>query len=103
MAESTAAQAGDASGSALPSELSLRLRSATYDQAVLIVTTMRRIADGPGHRLVDEPQAMPMLWAVLNGLADHVTSERHKLTRFSIEELIAFTARTLAAGLVTRA
>jgi len=42
-----------------------------------------------------------MLWAVLNGLADHVTSERHKLTRFSIDELIAFTARTLAAGLVT--
>ena len=30
---------------------------------------------------------MPMLWAILNGLADHVTSERHKLTRFSIEEL----------------
>jgi len=89
--------------SPLPRELSLRLRSATYDQAVLIVTTMRAIASGRGHRLVDEPQAMPMLWAVLNGLADHVTSERHKLTRFSIEELIAFAARTLAAGLVTRA
>jgi len=68
-----------------------------------LVTTMRRIAAGRGRRLVDEPLAMPMLWAVLNGLADHVTSERHKLTRFSIDELIAFTARTLAAGLVTRA
>jgi hypothetical protein len=102
MAESTVGSEA-AQVSPLPRELSLRLRSATYDQAVLIVTTMRRIADGPGHRLVDEPQAMPMLWAVLNGLADHVTSERHKLTRFSIEELIAFAARTLAAGLVTRA
>jgi AcrR family transcriptional regulator len=101
MAESTAAEVGD--GSALPTELSMRLRTATYEQAVLIVSTMRRIASGRGHRLVDEPQAMPMLWAVLNGLADHVTSERHKLTRFSIEELIAFAARTLAAGLVTRA
>ena len=99
MAESTP----DDEGSSLPRELSLRLRTATYDQAVLIVTTMRRIASGRGHRLVDEPQAMPMLWAVLNGLADHVTSERHKLTRFSIDELIAFAARTLAAGLVTRA
>ncbi|MGZ4682855.1 MAG: TetR/AcrR family transcriptional regulator [Acidimicrobiales bacterium] len=86
----------------LPRELSLHLRAVTYEQAVLVVTTMRRIAEGRGHRLVDEPQAMPMLWAVLNGLADHVTSERHKLTRFSIEELIAFAARTLAAGLVTR-
>ncbi len=103
MAESTAPHSGDDPDSPLTSELSLRLRSATYDQAVLIVTTMRRIAEGRGHRLVDEPQAMPMLWAVLNGLADHVTSERHKLTRFSIDELIAFTARTLAAGLVTRA
>ena len=101
MSESTAAEAGDLSP--MPSELSTRLRTATYDQAVLIVTTMRRIASGRGHRLVDEPQAMPMLWAVLNGLADHVTSERHKLTRFSIDELIAFAARTLAAGLVTRA
>ena len=97
MAESTADDA------ALPRELSLRLRAATHDQAVLVVTTMRRVASGRGRRLVDEPQAMPMLWAVLNGLADHVTSERHKLTRFSIEELIAFAARTLAAGLVTRA
>jgi len=102
MAESTVGSEA-AQVSPLPRELSLRLRSATYDQAVLIVTTMRAIASGRGHRLVDEPQAMPMLWAVLNGLADHVTSERHKLTRFSIEELIAFAARTLAAGLVTRA
>ena len=102
MAESTVGSEA-AQVSPLPRELSLRLRSATYDQAVLIVTTMRAIASGRGHRLVDEPQAMPMLWAVLNGLADHVTSERHKLTRFSIDELIAFAARTLAAGLVTRA
>jgi AcrR family transcriptional regulator len=87
----------------LPPDLAQQLRTVTVDQAVLVVTTMRRIATGDGRRLVDEPQAMPMLWAVLNGLADHVTSERHKLTRFSIEELIAFAARTLAAGLVTRA
>ena len=87
----------------LPRELSMQLRAVTYDQAVMLTATMRRIASGRGRRLVDQPQAMPMLWAILNGLADHVTSERHKLTRFSIEELIAFTARTLAAGLVTRA
>ena len=91
----------DPEDSPLPRELSLQLRAVTFDQAVLLVTTMRRIAAGRGRRLVDEPLAMPMLWAVLNGLADHVTSERHKLTRFSIDELIAFTARTLAAGLVT--
>jgi len=43
MAESTVGSEA-AQVSPLPRELSLRLRSATYDQAVLIVTTMRAIA-----------------------------------------------------------
>jgi hypothetical protein len=38
---------------------------------------------------------------VLNGLGDHVTSERRHLTPFGRDELVTFAARTLAAGLTT--
>jgi hypothetical protein len=43
---------------------------------------------------------MTFVWSVLNGLGDHLTSDRRHVTPFSERELITFAARTLATGLV---
>jgi hypothetical protein len=40
---------------------------------------------------------------VLNGLGDHLNSERRHLTPFGRDELVSFAARTLAAGLTSPA
>jgi hypothetical protein len=61
-----------------------------------------RTEDQP-RRFIDEPIAVTLLWTMLNGVGDHLTSERRHLTPYSSEALITFTARTLAAGLLTSA
>jgi AcrR family transcriptional regulator len=91
------------SSDAFPRELGGALRVATLEQADLLRATLRRLA-GPGtgrDRPVDEAIAVTFFWTVLNGLGDHVTSERRHLTPFGRDELVAFAARTLAAGLTT--
>ena len=91
---------GGADDAGLPVDLARQLRHATFAGTNLLVTTMRRVA-GPDDRprMIDQPQAVTLLWTMLNGIGDHLTSERRHLTPFTADELIAFTARTLAAGL----
>lgn len=93
---------GDEAG--LPEELARQLRHATFAGTDLLVATMRRVV-GPAEepRLIDQPLALTLLWTMLNGIGDHLTSERRHLTPYTGDELIAFTARTLAAGLITPA
>ena len=90
--------------SPLPKDLARQLRHATFAGTDLMVATMRRVA-GPSSetRLIDRPMAVTCLWTMLNGIGDHLTSERRHLTPFTGDELVAFTARTLAAGLITPA
>lgn len=86
-----------------PPELMVSLRDATMAQAELIAGTIRRITKGRTRRLVDEPIALELLWTVLNGLGDQLTSERRHLMAHRGDQLVAFAAKTLAAGLLTRA
>ena len=97
---------GTAEDAPLPVELARQLRHATFAGTDLLVTTMRRLAPRSAdqeRRLIDEPMAVTLLWTMLNGVGDHLTSERRHLTPFSAEELIAFSARTLAQGLLAPA
>lgn len=90
----------------LPVELARQLRHATFAGFDLLVSTLRRLAprgEGEAGRFIDEPIAVTLLWTVLNGLGDHLTSERRHLTPFTRDALISFSARTLAAGLLARA
>ena len=100
------------SGDAFPRALGRALRTATLEQAELLRTTLHRLAGpdagpdadpGAARRLLDEPVAVTFLWTVLNGLGDHITSERRHLTPFAPDELVTFAARTLAAGLLAPA
>lgn len=51
---------------------------------------------GPG---VDRRQAIPLLWATLQGLCAQFTGARHRMHPYRWEELTRFAARTLARGL----
>jgi AcrR family transcriptional regulator len=94
----------DSSGeSPFPRELGRALRRATLEQAELLDATLHRVAGPRDARLIDEPIAVTFLWTVLNGLGDHVTSERRHLTPFGIDQLVDFAARTLANGLLAPA
>jgi AcrR family transcriptional regulator len=87
----------------LPLDLAEALRDAAFNQGELIIGGLRRVAPRGRGRLLDQPIAMTFVWSVLNGLGDHLTSERRHLTPFSDEELVTFAARTLAAGLLAPA
>ena len=93
---------GGSEDASLPVDLARQLRHATFAGTDLMVSTMRRVA-GPASppRMIDQPLALTLLWTMLNGIGDHLTSERRHLTPFSGDQLIAFTARTLAAGLLS--
>jgi AcrR family transcriptional regulator len=89
----------------LPDDLTQALRDATFAQGDLVITTIRRVA-GPApkrRRLIDQPEALTFVWTVLNGIGDHVTSDRRHLTPFSTDQLVDFAARTIAAGLLSDA
>jgi AcrR family transcriptional regulator len=49
--------------------------------------------------LDDAGLVVPFLWATLNGLADHFTSRRHLVHPYGWDDLVAFAARTIVAGL----
>jgi AcrR family transcriptional regulator len=97
---------GAAEDTPLPADLARQLRRATFAGTKLLVSTMRRLAPrevGAPARLIDEPIAVTLLWSTLNGVGDHLTSDRRHLTPFSAEDLIGFSARALAAGLLAPA
>lgn len=87
----------------LPRELRVALADATRRQGQLVRAGLRRAAEAEGRALTDEARAMVLLWTVLNGLGDHVFSTRRHLTPFSADDLIAFAATTIAAGITVPA
>ncbi|MBI2706506.1 MAG: TetR/AcrR family transcriptional regulator [Actinobacteria bacterium] len=90
---------GTGPDSPLPVELVKALRSATFRQGDLVRTSLERVAASQDLELVDPPKVLPFLWSVLNGIGDHVTSERRHLSRFTTDELIAYAVQTVAAGI----
>jgi AcrR family transcriptional regulator len=83
----------------LPADLSSALRAATVNQAAVVHSGLERAATAGGRRLRDEAVAMSFLWSMQNGIGDHVTSQRRKLTPVSTDELVRYAAKTLAAGM----
>lgn len=70
---------------------------ATIEAALARVSAAAGIEPGP-----DAALALPFLWATLNGLADHFTGVRHQLHPYNWDQMVAFAARTLVAGLTAR-
>lgn len=94
---------GDGAKGPLPPELGTALREATFRHGDVVRSALRRVAAAEGRSLVDEPKVMPFLWAVMNGIGDHVTSDRRHLSALTSDDLIRYAARTLAAGLTAPA
>ena len=83
-----------------PLELTALLVAPVAQIMDLLQTTLKRIAKARGGNDATVPGlTLPMLWATLNGLADHFTGSRQLLHPYRWDELVAFTARTLAHGM----
>lgn len=80
-------------------ELVAELRAATVEQNRLQMTSIRDAATRDGRRLRDDRRVASYLWSTLNGLADHLTSERRKLDPYPPDELVEFTAERLAEAI----
>ena len=80
-------------------EVMVELRAATVEQNRLQMTSLREAAARDGRRLREDRRVASFLWATLNGLADHLTSERRKLDPYPGSELVAFTAGRLAEAI----
>jgi AcrR family transcriptional regulator len=86
----------------LPAEIARPLVEAAERVMATIQDALARFAADRGIALSEAGNsrlAMPFLWTTLTGLADHFTGMRHALHPYTWEELTAFAARTLVAGL----
>lgn len=88
---------GPAAG--FPRELIVELRAATREHNRLLMSSIRAAAAHSGRRVADQKMVPTLLWSVLNGLADHLTSERRTLDTFPAERLIGFSAARLALAI----
>ena len=94
------ADAGAGSRSSpFPVELIADLREASAAYSQLVMTALGRAASVEGRRIVPGPMTTTMVWCAVNGLVDHLTSDRRALDPFTADELIAFTAGRLAAAI----
>lgn len=82
-----------------PRELIVELRDATIEYSRLVMRAVRRAAGRGGRRFVDAEMGPALLWSCLNGVADHLTSDRRVLDSFESERLIPFAAQRLALAL----
>lgn len=90
---------GTGPAATFPRELIDELRTATREHNRLLMTSIRRAAARDGRRVADERLVPSFLWSVLNGLADHFTSERRSLDPFPAEQLVGFAATRLVLAL----
>jgi AcrR family transcriptional regulator len=90
---------GDGAVATFPRELIDELRAATREHNRVQMEAIREAAGREGRKVVDERLVPSFLWSVLNGLADHFTSERRALDRFPAEKLISFSAARLALAI----
>jgi AcrR family transcriptional regulator len=89
----------EASDAPLPPELTRALRKATVHQGELVSAALQRLSSSGPIPPADLPAALAFLWSVLNGVGDHLYSERHHLSGVTAAELIHYSARVIAAGL----
>jgi AcrR family transcriptional regulator len=89
-------------GDRLPSALTDELRAATIEQGEIVSVALRRLVRGP-RRKGEQRRRIAFIWSVLNGIADQLHSERHRISQVGADELIRFAAQTIAAGLLTNA
>jgi AcrR family transcriptional regulator len=89
-------------GDRLPDSLTDELREATIAQGELVATTLRRLVPGPRLR-GEQRRRIAFVWSVMNGIADQLHSERHRISQVGADELITFAAETIAAGLLAKA
>jgi AcrR family transcriptional regulator len=83
-------------------EVAAPLMHAASQVIATVQAALERCAAARGLRLSEIPDgalALPFLWATLTGMADHFTSQRHRLHGHSWDELVRFAARMLVAGL----
>jgi AcrR family transcriptional regulator len=84
----------------LPAEAAERVVGA----GLAVISTVREALERFDPDFANAPQmelAVPLLWASLNGLAEHFSGQRQALHPYSRAELSTFTARVLLAGLRT--
>ncbi|HEY8546258.1 MAG TPA: TetR/AcrR family transcriptional regulator [Acidimicrobiales bacterium] len=82
-----------------PPELIDELRHATIAHNKVLMESVREAAARDHRRLVDAKLVPSFLWSTLNGLADHVVSERRALDPFPARRLIEFAGRRLAVAI----
>lgn len=83
----------------VPKELVAELRAATIEHSRLQMESIRAAAGRDCRRVVDDRLVPSYLWSTLNGLADHLTSERRSLDSYPAEHLVRFTAARLAIAI----
>jgi hypothetical protein len=83
----------------VPKGLVVELRDATVEHNRVQRDAIAAAAALDGRRVVDERLVPSFLWSCVNGLADHVTSERGLLDPFPTTELITFAADRLASAI----
>lgn len=96
---STMRRGADPAASPFPQPLIAELRTATRGHNTLLMGAVRDAAAHDGRHVVDERLVPSFLWSTLNGLADHLTSERRGLDGFPATRLITFSARRLALAI----
>jgi AcrR family transcriptional regulator len=82
-----------------PRELIVELRTVSLEHSRLVARAVRRTAAAEGLKVVGGEVGAAYLWSTLNGIADHLTSERSALDNFDSERLIPFGAQRLARAL----
>jgi AcrR family transcriptional regulator len=80
-------------------DLVVELRTVTVEHNRVLMDAIRRAAARSGRHIVDELLVPSFLWSALNGLADHLTSERRGLDPFPAPRLIEFSASRLAVAI----
>jgi AcrR family transcriptional regulator len=92
----------DGDGGRLPDDLTAALRDATVRQGEIMAEALRRLVPGP-RRAGEQRRRIAFVWSTMTGVADHLHSSRHLISKVGADELIAYAARTLAAGLLANA
>lgn len=83
----------------MPRDLIVELRSASIEHNRLLMSAVRAAAARDGRKVADDRLVPSLLWSMLNGVADHVVSERRTLDPYPIEELVTFAAHRIALAI----
>jgi AcrR family transcriptional regulator len=82
-----------------PKELRRSLRDATLQIDGQVTVALHRICDQQGIVLPKGEPVTPLIYAVMNGLCDQYTTERHLMHRREWDDMVAYVARVVSDGL----